>query len=248
MLGGVLVAAAAIVAVLIAISAGGTPKAPGSHTPAARQDAAAVTTLLSGIPQSGSTLGKPSAKITVTEYGDLECSVCDEFALPSSKSTSAGVAGSGYEEQLISQYVRTGKVKLVYKSLETASSSNPDPNAFLKQQTAALAAGLQNKGWNYITVFYYEQGPEGTGYVTPTYLDGLAKQVPGLAYSAWQSNLGNSTLEAQVATENNQGTSVDGGSASTPTIVVSGPLGQAKPIVGLPTSFGELTSAIQSVS
>ena len=52
--------------------------------------------------------------MTVTEYGDLECPVCRDFAL-------------GAENQLISNDVRSGKVKLVYKSLETATGNGPTP-------------------------------------------------------------------------------------------------------------------------
>jgi protein-disulfide isomerase len=249
MLAGVLIAAVAVVGIAIAVSSGGgTGKAPSSTGSAARGDAAAVNSLLAGIPQRGDVLGNPGAKVTVTEYGDLECSICDEFALPTGRNTLEGGAGTGYLDTLISTDVRSGKVKLVYRALETASSQNPDSTAFLRQQTAAKAAGLQNKEWSYVELMYYEQGPEGADYVTPAYLDGLAKQIPGLNYSAWQSNLGNSSLEAQVTSDNNAGVAVDGGSASTPTIVASGPLGQAKPIVGLPGSYSELTAAIQSVT
>ena len=42
--------------------------------------------------------------------------------------------------------VRSGKVKLVYRSLETATGNGPNPGVFPTQQAAALAAGLQSKG------------------------------------------------------------------------------------------------------
>ena len=61
----------------------------------------------------------------MTEFGDLQCSVCDEFALSPSEKTSAGTPGSGIEDQLIKNDVRSGKVKLVYRSLETASAQSP---------------------------------------------------------------------------------------------------------------------------
>jgi len=221
---------------------------PTPNSTAAKAAQARVSSLLSGIPQSGTTLGSPSAKTTVTEYGDLECAYCDAFALASNATSPAGVSGTGMLDQLISQDVRTGKVKLVFRSLETASSGSPIQNAFLHQQTAAYAAGLQNKAWYYIELFYNEQGQEDTAYVTSSYLQGLAKQIPGLNYGAWLANANNATLQAQVAHENSIGTAVDGGSPGTPTIVVQGPKGEAQPINGLPSSFSQIASEINSVS
>ena len=46
-----------------------------------QQAATTVNSLLAGIPQSAMRLGSPSAPVTVTEFGDLECPVCRDFAL-----------------------------------------------------------------------------------------------------------------------------------------------------------------------
>src|SRR5579875_3272625 len=113
MLAGVVVAAIVVVAVVIAISVSGSskPSKVTASSPAAHKNVAAVSALLTGIPESGETLGSPSAPVTVTEYADLECPVCDAFALPTSANTSDGTPGSGYFDQLVNQYVRPGKVK-----------------------------------------------------------------------------------------------------------------------------------------
>ncbi len=103
----------------------------------------------------------------MTEYGDLQCPVCKEFAV-------------GPETQLIDNEVKSGKVKLVYKSFPTASRELGNwQQIFPLQQDAAYAAGAQNKAWNYILLFYHEQGKEATSYVNTAYLTGLAKQVHG---------------------------------------------------------------------
>jgi protein-disulfide isomerase len=244
---GTVVAAVVIVVAAIVISSGGSGgKAPSAPTSSAGKAAATrVDSLLAGIPESGNTLGSPSAKITVTEFGDLECSICDEFALPTNLSTAEGGAGSGYENQLISQYVRTGKVKLVYRSLETASSESPIANVFPTQQAAAVAAGFQNKEWYYVELFYNQQGEEGTAYVTTSYLNGLASQVPGLNIAEWSSDRLSSRALSVVQSDESAASS--SGFNSTPTIVVQGPKGVSPAIVGLPTSFSQLTSAIKSV-
>ncbi len=213
MLGGVVLIAAALVAVAIAVSSsgGGSKTNSNPNSSQARQSQTAIDSLLAGIPQSGMTLGSPSAKVTMTEFGDLECPICQEFALSS-------------ENQLIQNDVRTGKVKLVYRSLETASSSSPIPNVFPTQQKAAYAAGLQDKGWNYIELFYHEQGQEGTGYVTESYLSGLAQQIPGLNYGTWKLDRNSSTVNSLLSADTQAAQAKN--FQSTPTVVVSGPKGQ----------------------
>jgi len=153
--GGVALIAIVIVAVAIAVSSSGggsgSASAASLTSAAAKQSAAQVTSALSGIAQSGNnSLGSGSAKVTVTEFGDLECPICRDFA-----------AGAG--SQLIANDVRSGKVKLIYRSLPTATGSAPDgATIFPVQQAAALAAGEQARGWNYILTFYKLQGQEGT--------------------------------------------------------------------------------------
>lgn len=245
-LAGLVVGVAVIIALVVAVSSGGGSKAPPRpDSPAARRATASVGSLLAGIPQSGNTLGSSKAKVTVTEFGDLECSVCDAFALSPGQATSAGVSGSGIEDQLIAKDVRSGKIKLVYRSLETASLSNPVENAFLKQQTAAYAAGLQNKEWNYVELFYAQQGSEGTAYVTPSFLDGLAREIPGLNYSGWLSHSHDTALEAQVQRDEQLAAAKH--FTSTPTITIVGPKGTATPIQGLPSSYTQVESEINRV-
>jgi protein-disulfide isomerase len=231
--GGVVVGAIALVAVAIAISSGGSSSASvvKPSSPAAKKAQATVNSLLQGIPQQGNTLGSPGAKVTVTEFGDLVCPVCKSFAL-------------GAENQLIANEVRSGKVKLVYRALETASSTAND-SMFVPSQTAALAAGQQKKGWNYIELFYHEQGDETTSYVTDNFLGGLAKQLTGLNFSQWSSDRQSSSLSTQV-NKDTQAAAAQGYSA-TPTIVVTGPKSQAAPIENAAT-YAQLQSAIKSVS
>src|SRR5436305_6309868 len=187
MLGGVVLIAAAVVAVAIAVSSSGGSKTvtqPTTPKAANKQDAP-IFSALAGIPQSGNTLGNPKAPVTVTEYGDLQCPICADFA-------------KGTESQLIKTYVKTGKAKLVYRSLETATANSPNPGVFGTQQAAALAAGQQDKAWHYIELFYHQQGAEGTGYVTPVFLNNLAKQIPGLDFKKWQADSSNQSLLSQV--------------------------------------------------
>jgi protein-disulfide isomerase len=229
MIGGVVVVAVAVVVVAIAISSGGGHKGGLAKGTAATKTVAQVQSLLNGIPQSGARLGNPNAPVTLTYYGDLECPVCQAFTL------------NGFK-QLVSKEVRQGKVQVVYKALQTATR---DQQTFNLQQVAALAAGEQQRFWNYAELFYHEQGQEDSGYVNEQYLDSLAQQVPGLNVNNWRSARDSSSLNSQITTDANQAAAV--GANATPTLVFKGPKGQAQPISG-DIPYDSLQKTIQSVS
>jgi protein-disulfide isomerase len=231
MIGGIVVAAVAVVVVLVAISSGGNSGETGKQTGTqAKQTVSAVNELLAGIPQNGATLGNPKAPVTMTYYGDLECPVCKAFTVQ-----------GGFPE-LVSKEVRDGKVKVVYKAFQTATH---DPNVFKDQQVAALAAGTQQKFWNFTELFYHEQGEEDTGYVTEKYLQGLAGQVPGLDLTKWETDRNDGPLATQVASDVSTGTKA--GVTATPTLVFSGPKGEAAAPEAVP-SYSDLQQVIQKVS
>ena len=144
MLGLVAAAGAAVIGVGVHALAGGSKTANRGPTTAARVaaptggTASEVSAQLAGIPQHGSTLGNPRAPLTVKFFGDLQCPYCRRFALRALP-------------LLIERYVRRGRMKIEYHSLETATR---DPQIFTAQQLAALAAGRQNKMWNFIELFY----------------------------------------------------------------------------------------------
>jgi protein-disulfide isomerase len=233
MIGGVVVGAIVVIVAAIAISSGGgSSKATGLQKgSAASKTATSVQNLLAGIPQSGAQLGNPKAPVTMTYYGDLECPICQDFTL-----------NGGFPE-LVSKDVRDGKVKVVYRAFQTATR---DPNVFKTQQVAALAAGQQQKFWNYTELFYRQQGQEDTGYVNEAYLTGLAKQIPGLNMNSWQSARNDAALANQVATDQQTGNSL--GVSGTPTLVFKGPSGKtATPSASVP-SYSQLQQTIKQVS
>jgi len=158
-----------IVAIVLVTSGGSKTSVPKPSSKQANQTVAEVNSLLAGIPQSGNTLGAKNAPVTLQYFGDLQCPICKQFSLVALPT-------------LIRNYVAPGKLKIEYHSMQTAT---PEPATFNSQQIAALAAGKQNKMWPYIELFYHEQGEEKTGYVTESYLQGLAQQVSGLNLPAW---------------------------------------------------------------
>ena len=181
----VAVVVAAIVVVLIATGGGGGTKKIAPKSKQANETVAAIEKLIGGIPQSANALGNPTAPVTLQYFGDLECPICREFTL-------------GALPSIIQKWVRTGKLRIEYRSLQTATR---EPEVFKTQQVAALAAGKQNKSWYFIETFYHEQGEEDSGYVTEDYIQGIASQVPGLDLAKWTSDRANPVLASQVTTD-----------------------------------------------
>ena len=213
-----------VVVILIATGGGGTKKVQ-SGTKAANETTATVNSLVGGVPQSANVLGDPKAPVTLQYFGDLECPICKEFTL-------------GALSPIIQKWVKTGKLKVEYRSLETATR---EPEVFKTQQVAALAAGKQNKMWNFLETFYHEQGEEGSGYVTESYLQNLAQQVPGLNLTTWTNDRSNPALVNQVATDAQAAN--NNGFTGTPSFLIGktgGPMNKLEyTSLTDPTSFNE---------
>jgi protein-disulfide isomerase len=182
-LASVLGAVVVIVAViLIATGGSGSSNRGLAKGDRASAEVKTVSALLDGIPQAGNALGNPKAPVTLQYFGDLECPYCRVFTLD-------------VLPGLIEKYVRAGKLRVEYMSLETATR---EPETFRTQQVAAYAAGKQNRAWYFIELFYHEQGQEESGYVTESYLQGLSQQVPGLTLPDWSAARSEPALAEEV--------------------------------------------------
>jgi hypothetical protein len=144
-----------------------------------------VGTLLIGIPQQGRTLGSPTAPATLEVFLDLKD--------PDSRSWFLTKLPA-----IIHDHVRTGALKLEYRAYKTNTFS---PQEFVKAQTAALAAGAQNKLWNYIYTLYHEQGSEFTPYATEAFLTNIARQIPNLNLAQWHADRHTGRREEQTTAE-----------------------------------------------
>jgi protein-disulfide isomerase len=175
----------AIIVAIVVATGGGSKKGIATNPSQRSATVSEVSSLLAGIPESGNAIGSPAAPVTLQYYADLECPVCKEFTL-------------GALKPLIEGYVRPGKLRIEFRSFQTATR---DPETFKTQQVAALAAGRQQKAWYYLELFYRQQGEENTGYVSENYLQTLAQQVPGLNISKWASDRSNPELASEVASD-----------------------------------------------
>jgi protein-disulfide isomerase len=218
-------AVAVIVALIVISQSGGDDNS--SSPPANVAGAQQVDAELNGLSQSGATLGKSSAPVTVIEYGDPQCSSCKAF--------SETVA-----PQLISSEVKPGNVKYEFRPFLIIG---PDSKPAMR---AALAAGDQGRFWNFLQLFYLNQGGENSGYVTDDFLTGIAKGAGVPDVGKWNTDRNDSKWDAIIQQGSSQADSF--GFTGTPSIVVQGPNGQ-KPLGGstIPT-LDQIKAAIQQVS
>ncbi len=151
----------AAVAVLVGVACAGGKSSSGASASTTVAMGPQTATLLAGIPQHGDTLGSPRAPVTLVEYADMQCPYCGEFA-------------RGTLPTLIRDYVRPGKVKIVFRGLEFVG---PESDTALR---AVYAAGQQNKLWSYGHLMFENQGKENTGWVTEDLIKALGEAVPGL--------------------------------------------------------------------
>lgn len=188
-------------------------------------DASLVSKQLQGIPQNGTVLGDPKAKVTVVEYGDLQCPVCKEFSFQTAP-------------DLISQVVRKGSAGY---ELRQFTILGPDSVTAAK---AALAAGEQGRYWNFVELFYRNQGTENTGYVTDDFLTSIAKGAGVPDISKWNSDRESPKWDAELKKIQNDAQGL--GLNATPSFVVEGPGGQKVLGSGV-IPLSQIESAIDSV-
>ena len=180
---------------------------------------------LQGIPQDGMVLGQPSARVKLLEFADLQCPVC-----------------KGYSEevlpQVIENQVRSGEARLDYRPF-TIIDADSIPAA-----EAAIAAGKQERGWNYVEIFYRNQGEEGSGYVSDEFLTAIARaaKVPDLA--RWNSDRKSASVKAEVEEATAEAEHL--GFEGTPSFAVQGPDTRGLEALGLLESAGAIEEAISA--
>jgi protein-disulfide isomerase len=230
---GVVAAIGIAIALVVVLTGGNSSSAPknvpavGSLTNALTLPGASdVNALYKGIPQNGMTLGSPEAPVTMTEFIDLQCPVCQAFETE----TLPGV---------VKKYVRPGKVKIVMRPW---AFIGPDS---IRGQSAVLAAGLQNKGFDYASLLYGNQGGENTGWLDDNMVAAAAASIPGLETAKLLSDRNSATVDGQAKDVDSEAQA--GGVNSTPTILV-GKTGTPGKVVALnsPTDRQTLDQAIDA--
>lgn len=169
-----------IAGIFAAVAISGFGSSSGMSKQQVKQE---VSTTLAGLPQHDRTLGSPHAPLTIVIYADLECPTVRLFAL-------------SYLPELLDTWVRPGLVQLQYHALET---DTVDEHTFFEQEEATLAAGRQNRLWDFVLTFLHEQEQEYTGYATAEFLSGIGTQVNGLDKEQWRKDRRDPAVSEHVA-------------------------------------------------
>ena len=103
-------------------------------------------------------MGNPNAPITILEWGDYQCTFCYRFHESSL-------------DIIITEYVNTGKVKIVFKDFPLNG-----PDSILAAE-ASYCANEQGKYWPYHDELYSNWAGERTGWVNYDSLNKFAKSV-----------------------------------------------------------------------
>jgi protein-disulfide isomerase len=187
-IGGVVVLAA--IGIGLALALGGS-KASNNY-PAigtlknALPGASDVQTLFKGVPQNGLTLGNPKAPVTMVEYIDLQCPFCQQFE-------------TQVMPDIITKYVRTGKVKIEARILAFIGSDSS------RGRKAMIAAAAQNRAYNFSELLYYNQGTENTGWLSDAMVGQAVSSIPGIHVHTVLNQESSSSVSSQAKTFDAQG-------------------------------------------
>jgi protein-disulfide isomerase len=189
-----------LVVAIVAISSGGSDDHKGSTD---------IDKLLSGIPQNGTTLGKPDSKVTLYEFGDLQCPICDQYSQDATP-------------DIINNIVRPGKAKWDFKQWAILG---PDSTLAAK---AALAAAEQNRYWEFTENFYANQQLENSGYVTDDFLTDIANKAGVPDIDKWNKDRESAAVAKQVTQTDAQATNL--GFSGTPSFAIQVGNGDIEPV------------------
>ena len=189
------------------------------------EGAAEVSQELRGIPQREMVLGDPSAPVELIEFGDLQCPVC-----------------AGYAEEIlppiIENQVKNGEVKIEFRNFTIIGPQSVDAGA------AALAAGAQGRGWNFVELFYRNQGGENSGFADDAFLEAVAEGASVEDIEKWNEDRANSVAEVEATSAEARQLGLEG----TPTFAIRGPNTDGIEVIGTPGSTGALEEAIEEAS
>jgi protein-disulfide isomerase len=206
-----------VIAVLIVVSQSQTEGGKSEL-----EDVDLVRAELAGMPQSGMVLGEEKAKVTLIEFGDLQCPVCKTYA-------------EEIVPAVIESKVRTGEAKIEFRNFTIIGQESVDAGA------AAVAAGQQGRGWNFVDLFYRNQGREASGYVTDDFLTEVARGAGVADIGRWNRDRKSTSIGG---VERTTAEAQRLGLTGTPTFAVLGPNTDGLEVLGTPGSAEPLEAAI----
>ena len=161
-------------------------------------DTTKKVTLSSFIDNASPFLGNRNAQITLVEFGDYQCTFCSKFFLETEKS-------------IITNYVKTGKVKLLFKDFIVVGGDS------LNAANAAHCANDQKVFWQYHAILYNNWDGEDTGWANLENLSKFANKL-GLDMDMFTECMSESKWKELIRSSHIDGITV--GVTATPTFFV----------------------------
>ena len=190
-----------IIAIVVVSSGGGDDSSEGGTSGGIEQ--------LAGIPQNGATLGDPDAKVTLVEFGDLQCPICKQYA-----------------EEILPDVIQ-GPIKAGKANFEFRNWAVLGEDSTLAAK-ANLAAAEQDLSWSFLETFYANQGLENTGYVTDDFLTDIAEKAGIQDIDKWNVDREKASLENELLAVDGEATKQ--GFTGTPSFATKDAKGKLTPI------------------
>jgi protein-disulfide isomerase len=136
--------------------------------------------VVAGIPQQATVLGKPQAPVRLLQFEDLQCPICKKYM-------------DDVFPAIVDEYVKPGLVKIDFRGI---AFLGPDSDKALR---IAVASGFQNKLWDVVELFYERQGVENSGWVTDQQIDEILAEVPGLNVAKVKRDAQSAAVRKEIA-------------------------------------------------
>ena len=133
-------------------------------------------------------LGDPNAPITLVEFGDYQCHYCNVFF-------------QSIEEDIIKNYVETGKVKMIFKDYNIIG---PDS---INASHGAHCANEQELFWEYHDILYSNWTGENNGWASSSNLRIFADEI-NVNVDKWTECMNEKTHTKRIIDSNNDAKSL----------------------------------------
>ena len=155
-------------------------------------------------------LGDSDAPVTLVEFGDYQCHFCNVFF-------------HSTEHKIVTNYVETGKVKMVFKDYNIIG---PDS---VNASHGAHCANDQELFWKYHDILYSNWTGENNGWASLENLTKFAQEIE-LEMDVWKECMENTTHSQTILLSNQDARSLE--LTGTPAFFVIGPDGKTTRIFG----------------
>jgi len=127
-------------------------------------------------------LGNPNASITLVEFGDYQCHYCNVFF-------------HTIENDIITDYVETGKVKMIFKDYNIIGADS------INASHGTHCASDQGLFWEYHDILYSNWTGENNGWASPENLVAYAEEI-NLELDIWTQCMNEKPFAKKILTSN----------------------------------------------